>query len=194
MLTNEEPVLHEDKTFTNIDYSEKRLTNREFVNCEFINCNFEKSDLKGNDFMDCKFKQCNFSMAILYGTGLKDVVFTGCKILGVDFTRCNKFLFSFEFNQCYLDYSTFYGVKVKKINFTDCALKEVDFTECDLSGSVFKNSDLLGAKFSGTILEKTDFRTAFNFSIDPEINRMKKAKFAVNNLIGLLDNHNLDIE
>ncbi len=47
MNNEQDAVLHQDKTFTNIDYSEKRLANREFVKCEFINCDFGKSDLRG---------------------------------------------------------------------------------------------------------------------------------------------------
>ncbi len=188
-----EPILHQDKTFTSIDYSEKRLDNREFVKCEFISCNFSKSDLRGNDFVDCTFKQCNFSLTTLDGSGLKDVVFIGSKIMGVDFTRCNKFMFTFQFIDCYLDYSTFFGTKIKKTSFSNCSLKEVDFSEADLSGAIFKECDLLGAKFSNTILEKADFRTAQNFSIDPDQNRLKKAKFAVQNLTGLLYKYNIDI-
>ncbi len=189
-----EPILHENKTFSNVNYVEKPLDNREFVKCEFINCDFTKSILSGNSFTECTFKQCNFSMAVITGTGFQDAVFIGCKMLGVDFTRCSKFMFSFTFTESVLDYCTFYGTKLKKTIFTSCSLKEADFTETDLSGTMFDKCDLLNAKFSNTILEKTDFRTALNFSIDPEFNKMKKARFAVSGLTGLLDKYNLDIE
>ena len=114
-------------------------------------------------------------------------------MLGVDFTRCNKFLFSFSFNKCYLDYSTFLGTKLKKTTFIGCSLKEVDFSEADLTSAIFDNSDLSAARFSNTNLEKADFRTAINFGIDPAVNRMKKTKFLVSNLTGLLQNYDLDI-
>ncbi len=188
------PVLHKGKTFANVNFAEKRLENREFVKCEFVNCDFNKSDLSQNDFLDCHFKQCNFSLAILDGTGFRDVVFINCKLLGVNFTKCNKFLFSFEFRECFLDYCTFLGTKLKKTNFEGCSLKEVDFSETDLSAAVFKNCDLSGAKFSKTLLERTDFRTAINFSIDPDANKIKKTKFSSLNLAGLLHKHNLDID
>jgi fluoroquinolone resistance protein len=73
----DETIVHEGKTFTGINYAEKRLENREFIRCEFINCDFSKSDLSHNDFMECHFKQCNFSMTIVKGTGFKDAKFTG---------------------------------------------------------------------------------------------------------------------
>jgi fluoroquinolone resistance protein len=60
--------LHQHKTFENIDYSETKLSNLEFLNCEFLNCNFSKTDLSYNDFLECTFKNCNFSLAILKNT------------------------------------------------------------------------------------------------------------------------------
>ncbi len=48
--------------------------------------------------------------------------------------------------------------------------------------------------FENTILDKTDFRTAYNFSIDPSINRMKKARFSVSGLPGLLSKYDIEIE
>ena len=91
-------------------------------------------------------------------------------------------------------YSTFFGTKLRKTNFTDCSLKEVDFSNVDLSESVFKNCELSGATFINTILEKVDFRTALNYGMNPDLNKIKKAKFSALNLSGLLHKHNLDIE
>jgi uncharacterized protein YjbI with pentapeptide repeats len=113
--------------------------------------------------------------------------------LGVDFSKCNKFLFSFNFKECHLDYSSFLNARIRKTHFIDCFLKEVDFERADLTSSVFKNCDLGGARFINSILEKTDFRSSINFAIDPEINNMKKAKFESTNLAGLLYKYNLDI-
>lgn len=189
-----ETLTHEDKIFTDIDYVEKRLKNREFVRCEFINCDFSKSDLSNNDFVDCIFKQCNFSLTVVSGTGFRDVTFSGCKILGVDFSKCNKFLFSFTFDYSHIDYSTFYGTKLRKTKFTECTLKETDFEAADLTSSIFNNCDLSGSTFVRTILDKTDFRTARNFSLDPGVNTMKQTKFSALNLAGLLFKYNLDID
>lgn len=139
------------------------------------------------------FKQCNFSMADIDGTGFRNAVFFGCKMLGVDFTRCSKFAFSLSFTDCHLDYSNFFGTKLKKTIFKNCTLKDVEFTEADLTASEFLDCDLTSAKFSNTNLEKADFRTAVNFAIDPDGNRMRKAKFSSLNIAGLLYKYNLDI-
>ncbi|WP_369699882.1 pentapeptide repeat-containing protein [Flavobacterium sp. AED] len=144
--------------------------------------------------MECSFKNCNFSLAVLYNTGLKNIQFIGCKLMGLDFTICNNFLFSMNFQDCILDYSTFLQKKMKKTNFVDCSLQDVDFSNADLTMALFKNSDLSNATFAGTILEKADFRTAKNYSFDPADNKMKRAKFSQGQLAGLLDKFDLDIE
>jgi uncharacterized protein YjbI with pentapeptide repeats len=60
--------------------------------------------------------------------------------------------------------------------------------------AVFKNCDLLNTSFMQTNLEKADFRTAINYSFDPELNKIKKAKFSLDGLPGLLMKYNIDIE
>jgi len=189
-----EKILHEDKTFENVDYTGKAVADREFEACTFLHCNFTKSNLSNNDFIDCVFTDCNFSLTGLSNTGMKNVLFKNCKLLGIDFSVCSNFLFSVNFENCILDYSSFYQKKMKKASFKDCSLKEVDFTETDLSMAIFNNCDLLSAGFMQTILEKADFRTAINYSLDPDLNKIKKAKFALQGVGGLLSKYNIDIE
>lgn len=185
---------HELKEFRDINYSGKTMRKRAFNKCKFVGCNFYKSDLRDNSFEDCLFDNCDFSMADVDGTGLRNISFNNCKILGVNFTKCSRFMFSFSFENCIIDYSTFFGTKLKKTQFIKCSLKEVDFSEADLSSASFNQSDLSGTKFSNTILEKADFRYAVNFDIDPEYNKLKKARFSVTQLEGLLYKHQLDID
>jgi fluoroquinolone resistance protein len=53
---------------------------------------------------------------------------------------------------------------------------------------------MAGAIFENTILEKADFRTAYNYTIDPVQNRIKKAKFSVTGIAGLLSRYDIAIE
>lgn len=62
----------------------------------------------------------------------------------------------------------------------------------NLSNAVFSNCDLSGAVFDATNLEKADFRTSVNYSIDPALNKLKKARFSLSEIYGLL--YKLDIE
>jgi uncharacterized protein YjbI with pentapeptide repeats len=187
-------ALREKATFAKIDYSEQKLSDHEFDSCTFINCNFSKSDLSNSDFLDCTFKECSFTGVKLNDTGLKNVSFIGCKLLGVDFTKCKDFLLSFNFEGCSLDYSTFLRKKIKNTLFKDCSIKEADFTETDLTASGFLNCDLSRTVFMHTVLEKVDFRSANNYSIDPELNRVKKAKFSSSGIPGLLEKYQIIIE
>jgi fluoroquinolone resistance protein len=82
---------------------------------------------------------------------------------------------------------------MKKAVFSNCSLHEVDFTETDLSQAVFENCDFAGATFDQTILEKVDLRSSHHYIIDPENNRLKKAKVSSAELAGLLQKYELDI-
>ena len=186
-------MLYEDKTFEGVNFTEKKTTKREFMDCIFINCDFSKADCSNDDFMDCHFKGCNLSMAVLDNTGIKNCRFTQCKMLGIDFSRCNNFNFSAVFEHCPMDYCSFFQKKMKKTAFTACSMKEVDFTETDLSQAVFADCDLLQAAFVRSNLEKADFRTARNYALDPELNKIKKAKFSFPGAAGLLLKYDIDI-
>ena len=70
----------------------------------------------------------------------------------------------------------------------------MDFAESDLTGSIFDNCDLARAIFDNTNLVKADFRSAYNFSIDPDNNRIKKAKFSMVGAVGLLVKYDIEIE
>jgi len=70
----------------------------------------------------------------------------------------------------------------------------VDFSQADLTEAVFEQCDLLGAVFDFTTLVKTDFRTSFNYSIHPENNKIKKARFSREGIAGLLDRYDIIIE
>ncbi|MDR7131385.1 uncharacterized protein YjbI with pentapeptide repeats [Algoriphagus sp. 4150] len=119
--------------------------------------------------------------------------FVSCKILGVHFHAGNPFLLEFIFQDCQMAYSSFYNLKIKKSKFINCKLTESDFTRTDLAEADFQGSDLSGATFDQSILEKSDFRNAYNFTIDPELNRIKGARFDLDGLPGLLGKYAIKI-
>jgi uncharacterized protein YjbI with pentapeptide repeats len=87
-----------------------------------------------------------------------------------------------KFENCDLNLAVFFKRKLKKTRFINCNLQETDFTESELNEAVFDNCDLQRAIFHKTNLEKADFRTSYHYSIDPEQNRIKKARFSKNGL------------
>jgi uncharacterized protein YjbI with pentapeptide repeats len=115
-------------------------------------------------------------------------------MLGLQFGDCSTFGLSFSFENCIINHSSFYSLKIKKTSFLNTQIQEVDFTDCDLTNSIFDNCDLTRASFNNTNIEKSDFRTSYNYSINPEINRIKKAKFSLLGIAGLLDKYDIIIE
>jgi uncharacterized protein YjbI with pentapeptide repeats len=115
-------------------------------------------------------------------------------MLGLQFEYCNPFGLLLSFTDCTLNHSSFFQNKLKKTHFSGTQLQEVDFTETDLTAASFHKCDLKRAIFESSTLIKADFRTATNYTINPQKNRVKKAKFALNGLPGLLEEFNLVIE
>lgn len=183
----------EDKTFTGAVFTQIPLLKGEYTGCKFQNCDFSNANVSGIQFHQCEFLSCNLSLANLTKTVFSSVSFKQCKMLGLRFDHCSSFGFSVYVEGCMLDHSSFYRMKMKKTSFKDSKLQEVDFGECDLSAAIFENCDLIGATFDQTILEKADLRSSFNYIIDPEQNRLKKAKFSVAGCKGLLAKYDIII-
>ncbi|WP_430973856.1 pentapeptide repeat-containing protein [Sunxiuqinia rutila] len=183
-----------DKTYRQVDFSTEMLAGKEFDECQFINCLFTGCDLSETEFLNCSFEDCTMMMLKLNGTGMKEVRMKGCKLTGFDFSLCNDFLFQVDFISCQLDYALFTGKKMRKTRFSGCSVIQADFSECDLTEAVFDDCVLTGTTFYRTLLEKADFRTATDFSFDPDENRLKKARFSLEGLPGLLQKYNIQIE
>ena len=115
-------------------------------------------------------------------------------MLGLRFDACNPFGIDFSFDHCQLKHSSYFELKIRKTRFISCQLEEVDFAHSDLSEALFDNCDLRGAVFDQTTLVKTDFRSAVNYIINPEQNKIKKAKFSLSGVSGLLNKYDIVIE
>jgi len=166
----------------------------EYENCLFRGCDLSEADLSQYSFINCTFDACNLSLAKLHKTLINHVHFKDCKMLGLRFDSCNPIGLSFSFKGCQLQHASFYRIKSRRTRFSKCLLVEVDFVEADFTEAVFEECDLSGAIFDHTVLEKADFRTAYHISLDPENNRIKKARFSILGIAGLLDKYEIDIE
>ena len=186
--------LIEEKTFREIDFAETSFTIGDYEYCSFINCNFSGISVANCTFLECTFNGCNLSTVNLAKAAFRDTKFTGCKLLGLHFQDVNPMGFDVGFDNCILNLSSFYDLKLKNTLFKNCSLSETDFAGADLTGAIFDECDLAGTIFENTILEKADLRTAYNYSIDPELNRNKKAKFSSASIAGLLHKYDIVIE
>ena len=80
-----------------------------------------------------------------------------------------------------------------KTKCNSCSMKEVTFTGSNLTQSSFENCNLDSAIFNDTLLAGVDFTSAYNYKIDPEFNSMKKAKFSMQGIPGLLEKYDIKI-
>lgn len=184
-------VFVEDKDFKNHNQA---LEKGEYLNCNFSNCDFSNLDFSHFLFDNCTFTDCNLSSVKLLNTSLQIVEFINSKIMGVVFQNVNTFLLDISFDNCILDFSSFYDLKLPKTNFLNSTLNEVDFSNTVLIGSSFDNSFLRRSVFFNTDLRKVDFRLAKEFSLDPEHNKIKEAKFNRLDLASLLEKYEILID
>lgn len=189
-----EQNIHVDQSFKNLAYSGKETKNKEFEHCTFSNCDFSNGGFITCKFVDCVFTGCNLSMTKLGNCQLKNVMFKDSKLMGINFSECADFLFVVKFEGCILDYASFVRKKMTKTMFINTSMKSVDFSMSDLTKSVFTNTDLMNAVFNKSILREVDFVTAINYSIDPELNTIKKAIFSQQGIGGLLHKYDIFIE
>ena len=183
-----------DKSFEAQKYTTDNLKKAEYDSCIFKDCDFSESDLSEIVFSECRFENCNFSMVRLVGTSLKDIYFINCKLVGVSFADCNDFLFEVTFENCTLNLASFFKMDIAGTLFKNCSLHEADFTESNLQEAVFDDCDLQDAVFERTNLQRADFSSAYNYSINPEINPLENARFSLSGLPGLLQKYNIQIE
>lgn len=177
--------------YNEIAYKRDDLNLSEFERCDFTGCNFSDCNFIGVTFIDCTFTGCIFTGAKINHVAFRTVRFENCLLQDINFAMVDKLIFEMHFHHCVLDFSKFYTLKIKRIEFIDCSMIAVDFMKADLSEAIFDRCDLYKALFSETILEKADLRTSFNYSIDPEKNKLKKAIFSLANVKGLLDKHEI---
>jgi fluoroquinolone resistance protein len=182
----------ESGSFEDLVLCETGLAGNEYEGCTFIRCNFSGVSLNGIVFSDCTFEDCNLAAVPLQKAAFRNVTFKNCRLLGLQFADCNPFLLELRFEDCQMQLCSFYQLKIPKTVFHNCQLREADFTQTDVTAGVFERCDLALAVFENSILEKADFRNAFDYVIDPTINRIRKARFSIDGVAGLLQQ--LDIE
>ena len=185
---------YSDTTLDKIHCANQTVKNKEFEHCVFKGCDWSYGNFSHNRFIDCVFEGCNLSMVKLRNSNLVNATFKDCKLLGINFSECEDFLFGVQFTNCVLDMASFMNRKMPKTSFIGCTLKEANFSNAQLSGAIFDTCDLMGALFNGTNLSSANLVTSQHFDIDPELNTIKKAKFTLYGLQGLLMKHEIVIE
>lgn len=183
--------IYESRIFKQSNFDD--LDKGEYYDCSFHQIDLSSFNFSGFKFIECEFTNCNLSLCNPNNAFFQQVHFSNSKMLGIHFDYLNPFGLKMTFDNCQLNHAIFYKLNLKGNTFRNCQLLEVDFAECDLNGVVFNNCDLSGAVFYQSNLEGVDFRTALNFTINPDENRMKNSKFSLEGLPGLLTKFGIQV-
>ena len=180
---------YKDEFFLDADLKYKELENCTFHYCDFTDCTFQTVT-----FVDCNFFDCNFKATKINYVSLRGVWFNRCDFTSVNFAMTDQVIFEFHFKDCLLDYAQFYALKLKKMQFINCSMIAVDFMGSDLTEVLFDNCNLRRTVFIDTILNKADFYTSYDYTIDLEKNKAKKAIFSTDGLKGLLEKYDIIVK
>lgn len=183
----------ESKAYHAVDFTTESLVGTIYDDCQFDNCDFSELELLKVEFIDCLIKNCNFSNVKFSESGLKEVRFSNCKFTGAHLQHLNPFLLEMSFHQCNFEYASFYKLACPNTHFVGCNFTQTDFSEAELNNAHFDNCNLSEAIFDRTNLEKADFKTSYNFRIDPNQNWIKGAIFSKETLGGLLTKYRIKI-
>ena len=177
----------QNELFSNVNLENQTITSKLFFSCEFRNCNFSYTDFESTLFEECSFLNCNFSLSKIFKTQIRGVVFNSCKIMGIDFTRCDALMIDISINECNVKSCIFSGLCLKKTIFCKSDLIECDFVNTDFSETDLSRSDFSGSLFHNTNLFKANLTDCINYNIDPLRNNIKKAKFSLPEALTLLN-------
>jgi Uncharacterized low-complexity proteins len=179
------------RVIANVTWIAESVDGAEYDECVFDRCTFSGSSFTHCRFLSCRFVRCDLSNLTVTATRFRDARFESTKLIGVDWTKADAMAephtnTSLSFTDCVLDLSNFVGLNLRAATFERCHAIETDFAEADLRDAVFRRTDLSGARFHNSNLERADFRDALNYTIDPRANKMRGARFNLPEAVALL--------
>jgi fluoroquinolone resistance protein len=169
---------YSERTFESVEGKGLVVEESQFENCVFVKCNLGGATFKRCKFIDCIFEHCDLSNLQIQGATFRSTTFKDCKSVGINWANANA-ITHLNFEKCVLNYAVFSGLDLRKCALKSCVAREADFADANLSEVDCRGTDFTAARFSNTNLMKADLRGATNYSIRPEDNKLKKAKFSL---------------
>ncbi|MES2800926.1 MAG: pentapeptide repeat-containing protein [Bdellovibrionota bacterium] len=167
-----------DQILQNLDLRLQVIEGCSFDACTFKQGNFNGAALKNCRFVDCTFEHCDMSNVQLTSSTLRSVKFQNSKLVGINWTAASEVM-HLGWYECILNYGNFSGLDLRKCVVFQCSAIEADFIQTNFSEANLCGTDFALARFASTILIKADFRQAKNYSIRPDSNKIKNAKFSL---------------
>lgn len=169
---------YSDCVFDSVNGKDLAIEDSQFENCSFSKCNFGGAAFKRCKFIDCTFEDCDLSNLQIHGATFRSATFKNCKVVGVNWGNATT-ITHLNFHASVISYAVFSGLDLRKSTIKNSVARETDFAETNLSEVDCSGTDFSGARFSNTNLMKADFRGATNYTIRPDENKLKKAKFSL---------------
>jgi fluoroquinolone resistance protein len=194
-LLSAEPTEYEDQKFDGLTLTGEEVRTKEFAGCVFAGCSFHETRFTACRFVDCEFVRCDLSLCQVQDCSFTSVKFTDSQVIGVNWTEASwpalGLFHVIGFERCAISHSTFIGLGLRRIKIVDCVACDVDFAEADLGQADCTGTDFQDSRFLHTDLTEADFTRARNYAIAPNLNVLRKTKFALPEAMSLL--YGLDI-
>lgn len=188
---------YESQTFEKLDLKGARAEDIAFYDCRFEDCHLNEASLKRSRFSACTFSDCDLSMVDVTDVEFSDTHFEKTIAVGVNWSviaQNTPLAVGLDFSGCVLKYAVFRGLDLQGRSFADCLAQEVDFSDSNLVGASFTGSDLQGSVFQNCDLSKANFTGAKNYQINVLHTKVKGAKFAVPEVLGLLAGLGIELD
>lgn len=136
----------------NIDFD---IREAEFNGCHFINVDFTNKKLKDIDFIDCIFEKCNLEFLDFSNRSIHRCCFKNCNLTGCNLVNSSLIDISIINSKC--SYINFSDSKIKHFLLRDSVVKEGRFVSLNLENIYFDNVDFSESEFLNTKLKGIDF-------------------------------------
>jgi fluoroquinolone resistance protein len=167
-----------DRTFSDLMLDAADLSGKELQRCTFRRCKLPASVWARSKLEECLFEHCDLTRMAPQELALREVTFKDSKLMGVDWTDLGP-LPNVAFEACDLRYASFVKLKLKATKFLRCTAREANFIDVDLTEADFTGTDLTDSTIRGCTLAKTNFSKATGVLFDPQHNRAKGARIAL---------------
>ena len=194
-LLSDETAEYEDQTFDGLALGGEEVRAKEFAGCVFVGCSFLETAFSACRFVDCEFVRCDLSLCHVEDCSFTSVKFIDSQAIGVNWTEASwpaRGLFNaIGFERCAISHSTFIGLGLRRVVIVDCVARDADFAEAELTQANCAGTDFKDSRFLHTDLTEADFTGASNYAIAPNLNVLRKTRFALPEAMSLL--YGLDI-
>ena len=164
----------------------------------FDHCRWLGTRVQNCRFNACTFDHCNFSGVVFSFTTMKDAWLLNSAFRSMAWGglqgKSGVFQPFGKIKNCAFRYNDFSGMALNGFDWTGAELQQCTFDDTRLAGASFYGVRLGRTRFTRCDLQKADLRTAEEYAIDLETNKLKGARFSFPDVVRLLDGTGIVIE